>query len=278
MVSVRTYPSLFLGAGAVAAVLCGAPGAARAGSEAAELAEASEEELESPVEELFLGSLPFMQDALELQLSAASTWARSREADVVEPLLVAELGITDRLQVEVEAPFAVVVPSEGSTGGGLGNTQLGVAYGFLRSAALGMSVAGGVSAVLPSSSTDEVESCYGGAAELGVYKVLGPVHASLSVEAGVEVPVEEGMGEREAVAEGALSFLAPLGAVTPIAEVAVEREGETELRSVAGLVWHPSEALELGLAGLMSRGEDETEWGAAINITWEADLAGDDRD
>jgi hypothetical protein len=263
----RMGPS-FLGAGI--AVWLAAP----AGVALAEEAEAGDE-VDDVVQEVFLGSVAFPQEASELQLSAASSWMKSDEADVLRPLLVAEWGFTDRLQVEVEAPFLIAVPGEGETDGGLGNAEIGLLYNLVRSSELGLVLSGGVAGIVPTSSTDLIERAVGGGALLTLYKIMGPVHANVSVEGGVEKPTE-GDEEAEFGVETALSLLVPLGRVIPIAEVGLEREGdENELQLAGGFAWLASESVEVGLAGLMSRADEATEWGAVVNVTWERNLGGE---
>jgi hypothetical protein len=232
------------------------------------------EELEEVVQEVFLGAVAFPQEASELQISVASSWMNTEEADILRPLLVAEWGFTDRLQLEVETPFLIAVPGEGETDGGLGNAEVGLAYNLVRSTEMGLVLTGGLAAILPTSSTDLIERSVGGAAVVSLYKIAGPVHANLSVESGVEAPTE-GEGEAEFGVETALSLLIPLGSLIPIAEVGIEREEETEVMAAAGFAWHASSSVEVGLAGLMSRGEEETEWGAVANLTWERNLGGE---
>lgn len=263
-----------LGAAAVAGLLVPALQAAALADDDDEEGEGGEE-LEEVAQEVFLGAIAFPQEAKELQISVASSWMKSEEADVLRPLLVGEWGFTDRLQLEVETPFLVAVPAEGETDGGLGNAEVGLAYNFVRSVEMGLVLTGGLAAILPTSSTDLIESAVGGAAVVSLYKVAGPVHANLSVESGVEAPTE-GEGEAEFGIETALSLLVPLGSIIPIAEVGVEREEEeTEVMAAAGFAWHASSSVEVGLAGLMSRGEEETEWGAVANVTWEGNLGGE---
>jgi hypothetical protein len=226
-----------------------------------------EPELEDVVQEVFLGQLAFSQDALELQVSAGSSWVEADDAHLLSPLLVVELGLTDRLQIEVEAPFVVAIPGKGDAGGGL--------YNVVRSPVLGLLISAGVAAMLPTASTDLIGRAYGAAAVLAAYKTMGAVHANLSAGSGVEV---ETAGEEVAqrVSEVALSLLVPFGVVTPIAEIGFEREGdENAIAFAAGLAWHGSGALEIGVAGLMSNGEGAAEWGAVVNFTWEGSLTTD---
>jgi hypothetical protein len=234
-----------------------------------------EPELEDVVQEVFLGQLAFSQDALELQVSAGSSWVEADDAHLLSPLLVVELGLTDRLQIEVEAPFVVAIPGKGDAGGGPGNAEVGALYNVVRSPVLGLLISAGVAAMLPTASTDLIGRAYGAAAVLAAYKTMGAVHANLSAGSGVEV---ETAGEEVAqmVSEVALSLLVPFGVVTPIAEIGFEREGdENAIAFAAGLAWHGSGALEIGVAGLMSNGEGAAEWGAVVNFTWEGSLTTD---
>lgn len=246
---------------------------AEAGDEDDESGE--EGELEEVVQEVFLGSVAFPQEAKELQISVVSSWLRTEEADLLQPVLVGEWGFTDRLQLEIETPFLIAMPDEGDTAGGLGNAEVGLLYNVVRSAELGLVLSGGVVGTLPTASTDLIERAYGGGALLAAYKVIGPVHANLSVEAGVEASTDEDEGEAEAGVETALSLLVPLGSVIPVVEVGWEREEESELLLAGGLVWMAAEGIELGVAGIAARGEDETEWGAIANLTWERNLGGE---
>jgi hypothetical protein len=234
-------------------------------------ARAEDDEIEDVVQEVFLGSVAFSQDARELQLSLASSWIAADEADVFAPLLAGEWGLTDRLQLEVETPFAIAVPDQGEADGGLGNAEVGVLYNVVRSPALGLVASAGASAVLPTASTAMVDRAWGGGALVSLYKYLGPVHATLSVETGALVPVGD---EAELGVEGALGVIVPLGRVIPIVEVGFEREDDSELRCAAGFAWAVADGIELGLAGLVSRGDDDTEWGALVGLTWERTLGG----
>ena len=230
-------------------------------------------ELEGAVQEVFLGSVAFPQEAQELQVSVGSSWIRTEEVDLIGPVLVAEWGFTDRLQLEIETPFVIAVPDEGDTTGGLGNAEVGLMYNAVRSSALGLAVSGGIVGVVPTASTELVERGYGAGAQLSAYKLMGPVHANLSGEARVEATT----GDEEAALglESTLSLLLPLGSIVPVVEVGWEREEESELLLSGGLVWLATEGIELGFAGLATRGEDGTEWGAIANLTWERNLGGE---
>lgn len=77
--------------------------------------------------------------------------------------------------------------------------------------------------------------------------------------------------EAELGGELALGLLVPLGAVVPIAEIAIEREeDDSELRLAAGLALHATDAIEIGVAGLL-----RADWGAVVNLTWERSPVGD---
>ena len=228
-----------------------------------------EDEPEEVIQELFLGSLAFPQEANELQASVISSWMRSDDADVLQPVLVGEWGFTDRLQIEVEAPFVVSVPNSGTTAGGLDNAEVGLLYNFVRSSRLGLVMSAGLAGTMPTASTDLIETSYGAGALLTVCKLVGPVQANLSAESGVEAPTEEGMSEAELGVETALSLIVPLGGLVPVVEVGWEQEEESELMLSGGLIWLAADGIEMGLAGLMARGDEETEWGAVLNFTWE---------
>lgn len=268
MQRVRSARVALLSLGAVGVLGARLEGAARAEEGA------KEEGPEGIVQEVFLGSIAFPQEAKELQLSAASSWRKIEDGQVLDPVLVAEYGFTDRLQIEAEAPFMIAMPGEGDTDGGLGNVEVGLLYNFLRSSELGLVFSGTVFGVAPTASTELMERAYGGGAELAVYKLMGPIHANLSAGGGAEMATEED-SELEYAGEAALSFLLPLGSVIPIVEVGVEHEGENELRFAGGLSWLATHSIEIGLAGLVSRGEEETEWGGIANVTWEGSLAGE---
>ena len=262
------FGTLGIGSTAIAGSPASSAGADEKGDEVGE-----EDELEEVVQEVFLGSVAFPQEAQELQISVVSSWLRTEEADLLQPVLVGEWGFTDRLQLEIETPFLIAMPDEGDTAGGLGNAEVGLLYNMIRSSELGLVLSGGVVGTLPTASTDLVERAYGVGAGLSAYKLMGPVHVNLSAEAGVEATTDE--DDAEPGVETALSLLVPLGSIVPVVEVGWEREEESELLLAGGLVWMAAKGIELGIAGIAARGEDETEWGAIANLTWERNLGGE---
>jgi hypothetical protein len=226
--------------------------------------------VEQVAQEVFIGAMPFAQEQFELQLSTSARFTRGEEQQQLEIPLVVELGLTDRLQVEVELPLAVLSPSgdfmrDGSTG--LGNMEVGALYNLFNDGRSGVVASVGLSFVLPTSTMDGIERVVGILPSVAAYKTFGPVHVNASLNGGVEFPVDSEEGANPVV-EGGLALLFPVGPLVPMVEGTLEYDGETVFRSAAGLIWVIDD-FEIGAAALMNVSGGETEWGAVVSATIE---------
>jgi len=216
------------------------------------------------IEELFLGEIAFPQDALELQVTADLGGARAGDVTTLGGGVEVEFGITDRLQLAARVPLArVSAPMERHAG--LGNASLEALYNPLSDRGRGLALSVGLELSLPSPS-GAGEDAWTVEAFAALYKVLGRVHANLSV--GVEL-------EREVSPSAALGVFAPIGRWAPVLELRVEAEAEPAAVVSAGALWHPIDDLELGAA--VQVGLDARSFGGFLLATFELEL-GDDND
>jgi len=226
--------------------------------------------VEQVVQEVFTGSLPFPQEQLELQLTSSARWRRGNDQQELELPLGVELGVTDRLQVEVEVPLGVVGPAgdfmrDGTTG--VGNMEVGTLYNLVNDRRSGLVASVGLGFLLPTSTLDGTDRVVGVLPSVAGYKTFGPVHVNLSLQGGVEFPSDPDE-DAAPVVEGGLALLFPVGPVVPMVEATVEYEDKTVIRSAAGLIWVIDD-FEIGAAALMNAGGDEIEWGVAVSATVE---------
>jgi hypothetical protein len=217
-------------------------------------------------QELFLGEPPQVQERLELQLTSGVRWRASRGGpDTAVPLLV-ELGLTERLQVEVESQVQSIA--------GLGEAEMtGVELGLLyalRSRAPFL-VSAGVSAGLAGLSGEE-ERAWSVEPTILLQQPVGRLGVNLRLGAEQE-RVFDGDGS-ELSAGAALSCFAALSYLYPMVEVAVEASGEeTSLVTAAGIAWAPLHGVELGVAVPVQLGPGAIRVGAIASLTWETELA-----
>jgi hypothetical protein len=217
-------------------------------------------------QELFLGEPPQVQEPFELQLTSGVRWRADRGGpEAAIPFLV-ELGLTERLQVEVESQVESVA--------GLGEPEMtGVEAGLLyalRSRAPFL-VSAGVSAGVAGFSREEGRA-WSLEPSVLLQQPVGRVGVNLRLGAEGEHASDAGASELSAGA--ALSCFVALSDLYPMVEVAVAAsDEETSLVTAVGLAWAPRHGVELGVAVPVQLGPGATRVGAIAALTWEMELA-----
>jgi hypothetical protein len=231
-------------------------------------------QVDEVLQELFLGEAVYPQDAGELQVTAelgAGRLGGPRGRSEATGGLLVELGLTERLQLAARAPVAWV-DADGERAAGLGNASVEAMYNPLSDRARGLAVSAGIEVSLPAPSRVG-EDAWGVEGFAVAYKVLGRVHANLTV--GVELELPRGAGtEREVAVAGALGVFAPIGRWVPVLEVRVDAGAEPAATMAAGALWHPAGSFELGAA--VQLGLDARSIGGFMVATVELDLSDDD--
>lgn len=218
-------------------------------------------------QELFLGEPPQVQEPLELQLTSGVRWRADRGGpDTAVPFLV-ELGLTERLQVEVESQVESVA--------GVGEAEMtGVEAGLLyalRSRAPFL-VSAGLSAGLAGLSGDE-EEARAWSVEPTILLQQPVERLGVNLRLGAEHERVFDGGESELSAGAALSCFVALSDLYPMVEVAVAlSDEEMSLVTAAGLAWAPHHGVELGVAVPVQLGPGAIQVGAIASLTWETEL------
>lgn len=218
-------------------------------------------------QELFLGEPPQVQERLELQLTSGVRWRADRgEPDTAVPLLV-ELGLTERLQVEVESQVqSVAGPGEAEMTG----LEAGLLYA-VRSRPPFL-VSAGVSAGLAGFSGEEEALAWSVEPTILLQQPVGRLGVNLRLGAERERAFDG--GDAEVSAGAALSCFVALSDLYPMLEAAVEAsEDETSLVTAAGLAWAPRHGVELGVAVPVQLRPGAIRVGAIAMLTWEMELA-----
>jgi hypothetical protein len=237
-------------------------------------AAAQPSKLDDVIQEVFLGEAVFAQDQLELQITNGLAYARSEDEDLFADGLAVELGITDDLQIEASMAGEGRRSPEGSAAG-LGNSEVGLLYGFLSDPSLGLALSTGLGVGFPAITSGVGEDAYSLELVFIAYKVLGPIHANLSLAPELVFAGDE----EETTVEGgaALSLFHPVGAFVPLVELGVGLDEEgTAVALAGGLLWHPREEVEVGVSAVVGLTEASPEGGAFLNVAWEIELDDDD--
>jgi hypothetical protein len=188
-------------------------------------AQEAADELPALVQDLFLAETVYAQGAGELQLTVDA-----RFADAGTARLLAEYGITDRLQVSAATPYLQLEQ------GGEETMAAGVLYNLVNGRALAASVS--LEAVIPTggaSSEVEWEPALIVARQVGTAQLHGSVGAGISREQTELSP--------------ALGLMLDAGRITPTLELtATLADGESpEVALTPGLFVHVSPHVEMGL-------------------------------
>jgi hypothetical protein len=217
----------------------------------------------APVQDLILGDLPELQEVLELQGTLRSGWMRSSGEHHLGADAALELGLTERLQLEVMVPFAWSISSEESAGG-VGNIEVEAAVNLLPPQPGRPTISMVLGVEFPSLSESAGEEEYGGELALVVHQQLDLVH--VAGKAALEVP--------ELGSELVLSFfLAPLP-VSPLLELSAHLAEERTYSVAAGAVIPTDAGFEVG-AGVpvtFSEAGEMPEFGVLVWASYELEL------
>ena len=222
------------------------------------------------LQELFLGEPAYPQDALELQVTSVLGGAQTGDTTTAGARLRVELGLTDRFQIAAEAPYAwVSAPPPMARRTGVGSAELEAMYTPLNDRRLGAAVSAGLELAFPSVSAAGKDS-WSVEAFATAYKVLGRVHANLTVSAALALPTAA-RAEHERSLDAAVGVFTPLGAWVPVLELAASSSADPSAVLSAGTLWHPTDDLELGAA--VQLGLDRRSIGGLVVATMEIPLA-----
>ncbi len=128
----------------------------------------------------------------------------------------------------------------------------------IDSRAAGFSLSTGVAVALPYGSL-ETDGDYRAVPQVNAYKLLGPIGLNLSLQGDLPLANTSGGALGEAgVRAGLSAFLASRGPFYPLLEAGAEAGREEFARVSAGVIAEPVEALQLGVAFVVSRENRET--------------------
>jgi hypothetical protein len=230
------------------------------------------------VEELFLADNAYPQEAFELQTTLGMRGERRDTWEAMELSLLTELGLTERLQVEVRAPLRWVPRGEasGPEHASESGIEAGLLYALVQRPDLGMVLSPGLEVELPLALSRSEAPGLAATPFVAVAQALGPVHLHLHLALEMRAP----RGARQELElEPAATFAAtlPLGTLVPLLELGLAWEDEPRAWLSPGLVWRSTPWLELGLglpARLSSKGVAEVR--PTLLLTCEFELAADE--
>ncbi|PTL80826.1 hypothetical protein [Vitiosangium sp. GDMCC 1.1324] len=205
------------------------------------------------VEEFPLTDTAYPQEALELQVTLGVRGERRSTWDALELSLLTELGLTDRLQVELRAPLRWTsrggeVPGQDPSGSGI---EAGLLYALISRPDLGLVVSPGFEVELPRIFSQPKASDLAATPFVAVAQILGPARLHLNLALEVRAP-RGSLRELELEPTVGVAATVPLGTLVPLLEFQVSWEDEARAWVGPGLVWRPASWFELGL-GLPAR-------------------------
>jgi hypothetical protein len=229
-------------------------------------------ELDDVVQEVFLGEAVFAQGRLELQITNAVSYLRAGGDELLGDAVQAELGLTEDLQIEASAAGQSRRSPEGSAAG-LGNSEVGMLYGLVSDRATGIALSAGLGVGFPAAKSGVGEDVYSLEPVVIVYKVLGPLHTNLSV--APEVVFEDDEAGTTVGGRAALSLLYPLGRFVPVLEIGGDRDDDVTVALAGGLLWHPHDDVEVGVAVVVGLTTESPDAGGFLHMAWEIELDDD---
>ncbi|AKJ03142.1 Hypothetical protein AA314_04768 [Archangium gephyra] len=198
------------------------------------------------VQELFLTETADPQERFELQatLGIQGGWRDTWES--MELSLIAELGLTDRLQVGARVPVQWSLGAEGRGDSGPG-LELGLLYALVSREDLGLVVSPQLELELPLSLSRANAPGLELTPSVSVAQWLGAVRLHLNLALGVQVPEGE---QRELELEPAVNVAVTVtrGPLVPLLELGLSwEEDEARVWLAPGLVWRAASWFQLGV-------------------------------
>jgi hypothetical protein len=226
---------------------------------------AQPDQTERKSNEAFLTDLAQLQQAGQVQLLSGMHWDRGdSEAGFRTPLDV-EVGLSNRFQFEAQAELGVAGEAEGAS---FGELQAGILYSPYDSRDLGLALAAGVGMEFPLGAL-EPDDQFRAVPQLQAYKTLGPIGLNLDVMAEVTVATRSSAGFEEPTVGAALGATwARWESFFPLIEARVRSGAENRQQLSAGVVAEPAEALQLGLAFVVTRENAQNDPGVFGNLTY----------
>jgi hypothetical protein len=224
-----------------------------------------DEPLRESVEELFLGEAVFVQEQWEVQPVGRLQFL----GDEVSLGIASELGLTDRIQVELEAEGEARF--ERTTEYGPTSLGLSVLGNVHSSETAGNALTLGAELETASFTSGLGEDAHTLTPVVIGHQRLGPLHVNATF--GVELERADEEDSLELAVVPIVSLLVPCERVVIVAEVGASFAEQHTWSASAGLLWHPTEALELGAAALGTRTNAESEFGGQLLIAYEWELS-----
>lgn len=226
---------------------------------------AQEARTERGLQQPFLSDLAQVQDRGEIQARSGVEWDRGDPSAALRTPLELELGVTDRLEFEAGAELGVL---GGAGSVDAGNAFAGIAYSPFDARDSGLAVSTGVGVALPFGALDP-STDYRAVPHVSAYKTLGPVAVNLLLEA--EIPVLSRVGaplDEPTVGAAISATYTRTGILHPVLEAAAYAGQDERAQVAAGVFAAPVEALQLGVAFVVTRDEAETSPGVFGNVIW----------
>lgn len=208
---------------------------------------------------LFLSTPASPQEAEELELSAVSSYFDGRERDVALSLAIG-YGLTERLTVEAELPYAIQNPSSDNEESGFGNIGLNALYCFYQTPTTLVSAYGELH-IPTASGTGELGA---NTIEFEVALLASERFGDFEIDGSVGCTFARGERSELTYSTAGSYFISPVWAVL---EMSGSTGGDSTLFLVPGLVW-ANETFEIGLGVPVGLTEESEPWGVLLEVTY----------
>ena len=224
--------------------------------------------MEELIQEFPIAETVAPQEKGELQVTSGGEYWKDDALKQTGVPLTFEYGITDRFQVELEAPYIFLKPEAGTKRSGPGDVEAGFLYNILKK---DEPVALSVAAEIGVPTGDEDKGLGEGETEWGTSVILakragkGQVHLGLGGEFSGD---EAGFFYN-------LSGVYPFGKLSGTLELSGRGGDEHSLYLVPGVVWRLdaiADELELGAGVARGLTADSADWGLVFKATLEFGL------
>lgn len=224
----------------------------------------ADEMIEQIVQELFRGTVVYPQEKGEWQITSGYSHGSKVRDDGIIPIEV-EYGITDRLQLGIEAPVNLF-SSVSDNIEGVEHLGIEIYSNFYSNAATGTALGLGYGIGIPTQKAKGDPNSYVHETTFVAYQEIGQTAVNFS---GV-VEVEDSSVETNVEGELALGVFRELGAFVPMLEWSIEIE-EDEIPTVLapGLFWKSGQGFEVGASLPIGLNDDAPDIGAGLLFIYE---------
>lgn len=252
------------------AAIIGAAVAALTFTGTARADDSKKDEMDWPVQSLFLGDVAQVQSLGEVQTQAGVSLRRSNGENEWEAPATVEVGVLPRLELDAEVPW-MSQREQGTTSRGLENVQLSTEYRILSSPDSKTALAAGFGVEIPTGSSQVEDNSWTFRPSLRAFKKVG----ALGLNASILPALARDRETHDYAPQGELSAGVTVGSgpVLPTLEAFGELGNDTAAEGVAGLRFKPTKMVEFGVGALGGVRNGDPVYGGTTNLLLE--LGGD---